>query len=469
MRATFEIISVSSVPLDYKWDLGIPVQEISQVKIEEELNEPLTYVGYAPLVSVTLSSELLDNNPYQTASVRVIDFGDYYNSESSVIKEDGIAKTYFCHNYIMPGTYKIKLTQTEYIAITDASAFECLGRHCLDWKWLSRQGDAGVLTTWTNTSTGEIFEKNWNDPNEEGCLDFFSTVGLFSERSSVDKLYGIAWQWYNFLSGSNASFLNREITWDETIFQGNNQLTWNATTNPCIELNFGRGQISWNWNQLACNSTDPRNRSLTWGETICESPLNKTWNQAKDPCIETVPELFINTRTLEKQYTIKVIEQPPIAYLSALQPDNINDRISPLTVRLTPRFTQCGSFPIDKIVWDLGDGSPLIIQRRWAPILQAPFVYSDALFSDYKDPRNYDIIHTYTKTSDSDYTFYPSITAYASSTGSFDCCSTVVGPLKLENINIAQRRLKILQNELNEDSSLVVGQLGNDVCVWQSK
>jgi hypothetical protein len=531
MRATCEIISVSTVPFDYSWDYGIPSAEYGTLSAalfasdcfgrycldwrwlsrennaevlttwnllscgslyEKRWNDPTEegctdpefasianeslenkeiYIGYAPLVSVTLSSELLDSNLNQTAALRVVDFGDYYNSESSTVKLDGTDKAYFCHNFIMPGTYKITLSHTEYIAIKDIASFECLGRHCLDWKWLSRQGDATFLTTWSNTSSQGLYEKRWDDPTEEGCVDFFSTIGFYSERSSVDKLYDIAWQWYNFLSGSDTNLLNRETTWDQTVFQGSQQLTWNSATDPCIDLNFGRGQVNWNWDRLqsSINSIDPRNRDITWLETNCENPLNKTWLEAVDPCIESVPELFINTRKIDKEIIVKVLEIPPIAYLNVLQPANVDDRVSPMQVQLSPRFTQCGSFPIDKIIWDLGDGSPLIVQRRWSPTYAAPFVFTNTLSADYKDPRNYDIIHTYRKTANSGYTFYPSITAYSSSTGTTDCCSAVVGPLKLEKIDTAQKRIKIIQNNLNQEGQLIVGQVGDDVCVWKTK
>jgi hypothetical protein len=139
---------------------------------------------------------------------------------------------------------------------------------------------------------------------------------------------------------------------------------------------------------------------------------------------------------------------------------------SPVTVKLTPRFTKCGSFPIEKIVWDLGDGSPLLEQRRWAPTIKAPFYYSGAIEEDADDPRNYDVIHTYNKTPESLFCFYPSMTAYASSTNTSDSVAVTIGPLSLVLFDPSQ--FKVLQNEFTDNKKILLGQIENNTAVWQA-
>jgi hypothetical protein len=134
---------------------------------------------------------------------------------------------------------------------------------------------------------------------------------------------------------------------------------------------------------------------------------------------------------------------------------------------LSPKYTKCGSFPIDKIVWDLGDGTPLIEQSRYNPIKGEPFVYSDQFGFDFEDPRNYDIIHTYYRTSTSGSCFYPSITAYASSTGTYDCASVIIGPLNFESHD--QKNPRMLQNKLTENGIGYIGEMGSDISLWNSK
>jgi hypothetical protein len=149
--------------------------------------------------------------------------------------------------------------------------------------------------------------------------------------------------------------------------------------------------------------------------------------------------------------------------ISTTNPENIN---FPLTVTITPRYTLTGSFPIEKIVWDLGDGSPLITKTRWDNNTSFPFVTSGAMSADPLDPRNFDIVHTYTKPDNSVYSFYPSITAYTYSTGSSDACSITIGPIAAQPLQGVG--FKILQTELNEDGTALIGQVGDNIGIWKT-
>jgi hypothetical protein len=303
---------------------------------------------------------------------RTINFKDYYNCTYNQLTSIGFDENYYCHVYVMPGTYEASLTHTQY-----STAF-------------------GVeLPT-------IVYQQDVIDEYQAPVLD------LISEND--------------------------------------------------------RGRISWKWDKLVCNSDeicdtglgDLTITSITWLSAKCSEYYSKAWKDTKGSCFEAPPVLVpSDSVVINIQNKLKVIELTPTAYLSAIQPDQLN-RVSPLSATLTARFTKCGSFPIEKIVWDLGDGSPLLTQRRWAVVSSDPFVYSGALASDPSDPRNYDVKHVYKVTKDSVYTFYPSITAYAYSTGTTDCASTIIGPIQPQTYDKDANKASLLQNNINDQKKFSI-------------
>jgi hypothetical protein len=221
-----------------------------------------------------------------------------------------------------------------------------------------------------------------------------------------------------------------------------------------------RGRIYWNWNKLYCDPPficdtgliDAANVPITWAQTKCDQYYAKTWEEVGDTCFEGPPIVTPNNSPSAPTglpNKIRVKEILPIAYLGVTQPEPLG-RISPLSATLTARFTKTGSFPIEKIVWDLGDGSPLLVQRRWAIDTSYPFVYTGAISNDVNDPRNYDINWVYTVDKSYGFSYYPSITAYASSTGTTDCASSIVGPIAPKLYEPAINRTQLLQNNIND-------------------
>lgn len=249
-----------------------------------------------------------------------------------------------------------------------------------------------------------------------------------------------------------------------------------------IEID-SRGRIIWKWGKLSCENnllcdTGKRDESITamtWRDSKCSEYYNQRWEIAKgDTCFETGPvvDLVPNANSDEEGFDpafknndgrIIVLEIPPVVFLSAAQPE-FEDRTSPLTVTLTPRFIKTGSFPIEKIVWDLGDGSPLLIQSRLSAQDMSPFVYTGIVNNDETDPRNYDIQYTYKAKDRTVFSFYPSITAYASSTGTYDCASTTVGPLKPKIYNPSEHEIHLIGNSIT-DKQDVIGllEINNDI------
>lgn len=472
MSSTFDIFSIKTVPSTYSWDKGTPnldfndfITELSACSAVSNNEGAVEYVGYAPFVFVSLSSapgNVSDNN---LALRRVADFGDYYNSESNFITSPAFLNELFCHTYVMPGLYTIRLERTEYseASAQTFSAFgNCFQKHCIDWSWKTLSNCTSELSVaWSSTITGARYEKKWK---YEPCTEDWASVdGLYIQKVTEEERVPLSWQWYNFFCSSSANPHNVPVKWSESSFQQTEQLTWAGSSGPCISLEKTE-QTIWKWNNITIN-VGQFNSEITWDQTSCSSPQNATWDHVMNNCVgSSAPVLSSSTQNIVKEALIRVLEIPPTAYLEV---DQSPDRTSPLTVTLSPKSTLCGSFPIEKIVWDLGDGSPLLTQRRWSNTLEMPFVYSGALQEDYQDPRNYDVVHTYVKTIDSDFCFYPSITAYSSSTSTSDCAAITVGPIKFPSTN--GENIKLLQNELTSHGKVLIGQVDDTLAVWKIK
>jgi hypothetical protein len=475
-----QFLSVKTVGSNYSWDQGNPnANTLSNCLTTESYQ----YIGYAPFVSVQLESRVGSPNLFSIYFNRKINFGDYYNSETNNQTTPNSGAHVFCHNYLMPGEYTITIEQTQYYTLNNAQRFNCLEKYCLDWNWDSRKCaiDSSYNTTWYNTTTASQFQKRWvYEPCED---DAFQQYGIYIERgNSTEDRLPFSWQWYNFFNEDSdvrnefyASFEPRverlpatdlPRTWDDSVFQGSHQVTWDEASGPCLETRVD--DASWKWNKVSCNSAEVLNQKVKWKDTTKSEILPRKWKQVRGAgCLEIVPLLSANKITSTEQFTIKVLEIPPQAYLQSSHViDPRNPSFSPLTVQISPKYTQCGSFPIEKIVWDFGDGSPLVEQSRYNLIHSSPFVYSDQYGFDVEDPRNYDVVHTYYRTSTSGSCFYPSITAYCSSTGSHDCASVIVGPLNFESA--ASKDFHLLQNKLTEDGKAYLGEMDRSITVWNS-
>lgn len=441
MIVTFDSILPKTVAPTYSWDDGLPSLTDSSL-LNMQIDSEGYYIGYAPFTVLRLSSvpvleedilrktfiweSLICDDPDSSSSweglktdnqtrcatwedtmssclngacqdieqkdgnvytvYRKINFGDYYNCSQSQLTSIGFDEEYYCHVYVMPGTYEAGMTYTGY-------------------------------TT---------------------AVDLGQTETIFSQQESLDV--------------EQAPVINL------------------ITEND-------RGRIFWKWNTLTCENggagiictgqQDLANTPITWRQARCSEYYSKTWKSARScivTCLEAPPVLTPSKSVLNNLGNkIKVVEIAPTAYLSAIQPVDPLTRISPLSATLTARFARCGSFPIEKITWDLGDGSPILTQRRWAINTSHPFVFTGAISTDPSDLRNYDVEHVYTVTKNSGYTFYPSITCHAYSTGTTDCASTVIGPIRPQQFDSSQNRVSLLQNNLNDQKSFaVLLQVGDD-------
>ena len=482
MSASFDIFSIKTVKPTYSWDLGTPVVDffdfttsLSSLSAPSNNSQGIEYIGYAPFMSVSLSSTA----GLQLSSVavrRIADFGDYYNSESNTLVSPFSGNELFCHVYVMPGLYSIRFEKNEWNRYekTSFTAYgNCLDKYCIDWSWKTLSNCSPELSvTWKSAFCGEPYAKTWKG---EGCEDLKAvTNGLYIETEQEVTRSPLSWQWYNFLCESPDNPQNAPVLWNQTNFQDNEQITWTESKGPCAVLSDFESNNStsliWKWNNITENpDVNKFETASTWNENVNTNATSVTWDYVKQNCINSssaTQSVSSSSQTIIKEAFIRVLEIPPVAYLQATPVDSLTENLSPYTVRLSPSKTVCGSFPIEKIVWDLGDGSPLIEQRRWSNTLESPFVFSGELVEDYQDPRNYDIIHTYTKTPGSAFCFYPSITAYCSSTSTSDCAATVIGPLRLRGMEDVE--IKMLQSELTDNGRVFVGQVNNAVSVWRT-
>jgi len=431
--ATFTPVNITTVKDTYSWDDGTPLIDIGPSDLlinETELIlssanvAGIQYLGRSPFAIVALSSTITPN-PSAVATTRIVDFGDYYNSESNLVKIDTLSAEYFCHTYVMPGVYTVKMTVIEYVKLKDV-----------------------------NTN-----------------LPLNSTQIYFQPTELANEL-PIFWQWCNYQCSNSLASINlrnKAVSWAEAEFQEDRQFTWTESTGPCVTV--PTQMTMWNWDEQKCSSTSI---SLSWQTMECESCISKTWDEITSSkfelgCVETPFVIVPLTTEYVLENLVKVVEIPPKAFLEVQQNSNPNNRISPHLVTLSPKYVRCGSFPIEKIEWNLGDGTEKLTQRRWSVNRDTRFTENFEYEVDWKDPRNFDIKHVYNRTPKSGAAFYPSLTCYASSTSTSDCASGLVGPLKLGDsvVEDGESTVTFLQNELTDYGRILIGEVNDTLAIWR--
>lgn len=364
MLTDFLVLSAETVPNNYVWDSGTPLDFTTT-------NTPAfigtNYVsGYAPAVRVLFDNQSVSDFGFTNFNYDW-DFGDYYNNTHNRISLSCVSIVQ--HTYIMPGIYTVSLRHKQTKTLIDpdqtGQSAICRGKFGRRWFWdeLNCLGPQGVpnlfATTWNEVSCDAPLQKWWD--NEFNCL----------------QKYCKFW------------------TWSDTISGGLNTVKWN--------------------------------------ETQTDAVFEKKWMfEANDTICAIQEGIFLSTTETEEQTIIKthLIEVKELLPKAFITPISAVVGTSPLAVQLSPKNCIAGSFPIDRIVWDFGDGSPLKTIIRYTPPENDPeIIFTGNFGQDLNDVRNYDIVHTYTRTKDVYPVFYPSLTCYSANTNSSDACSITVGPL----------------------------------------
>lgn len=237
--------------------------------------------------------------------------------------------------------------------------------------------------------------------------------------------YGFRWYWNDLNIGDQNA-----VTWDETKNGTVYQKQWTDEL-KC----FQKYCKIWSWQDLQ------QAYPVVWRDTQTGADLEKLWMFESNDTVCSVSNAdFLKTdSTVEQIITtteIVVKEKPPIAGMYSMTRPITG--YTPYTVRLTPRTSQCGSFPIDRIDWNFGDGSPIKTITRFAPPSGEDIVVNDILDpipfpSDPSDVRNFDVLHTYVVNKNTYPVFYPSLTCYSACTNTSDSCCITIGPIALSS------------------------------------
>jgi hypothetical protein len=414
-------LKCNTVKPQYSWDGGAPT---GTSLITAASDEQFQYIGYAPTTIVSLSASIVDPNSNYYAFKRIVDFGDYYNSETNIQTSLSKKDASFCHTYVMPGEYALTITQTQYVVLT--SAIEA-----------NTYREDGV-------AENDILPHEWrwqsffcNDPEKIPSLkSYYVTWDDCKFQSSIPT------SWNNLADSSNGDYENCPCMPTPTIWNWYSFLSANPDYNDDTNFDILR------WKSYTLSGCAP----VTWKRLIQTSTTN---------CQVKVPPLSAEVITYQKQLFLKVLEIPPTAYIEIVSIQS--NKTSPYTVQLSPKKIRCGSFPIERLVWDFGDGTPLLEQIRGEVEPEFPFKWTNSFDYDSDDVRNYDVIHTYNRTTETGNCFYPSITAFAASTETFDCASAVIGPIAFES----HKNVSLLQNKLLENERIVyTGQIDTSAVLW---
>jgi hypothetical protein len=380
---SFQISSYQTVDPNFIWDQGVPV--LSSLPLVTTSTAAIT--GYAPGIQVSFQNKSgIDTSQGNTGAPLIAynwNFNDYYNVSTNTTSLTGTDTV--THTYIMPGTYYPTLNSVQ------------------------------------------------------------STIQGIQNPVNYTKLcfgdYDDNWYWQNFYcTTSPAGAANTNLLqWDSLKSTSQYPKTWDSS-DKCLQ----KYCLSWSWRLLQSNSKG----SVTWAQAKRTGPYSKLWRYEPNntvcaqPIAKAKSVLLVQEQTVQNVCSITVLEKSPVAGMYCFTPPPLT-AINQITVQLTPRTTVTGSFPIDRIVWDLGDGTPLITVSRYSTPTDPSLIATNVLSSDPADVRNYDVVHTYYRNSKNTYpVFYPSLTCYSANTNTSDSCCLTIGPITLSSTPSVTHLLK---------------------------
>lgn len=390
MITNFAILTAATVFEDYSWDVGSPFAPGVLTLTNRATINPSTsteYVsGFAPGVRVIFDNRSITD--FAIGSPNFFVRFDWDFGDYYNLNTNYVSLTCAVpvqHIYTMPGKYTVTLTQVAaYNNFVSEDPLYCRGDYNLNWYWNILQCAFATKLTWDQTT-----------------LNPLPTAGV-----------GIPKTWIN-----NTDCLQKYCK-------------------------------SWSWFKTSCDFPS----KTTWEQTQTGKEFEKRWQfEVNDTvcAISDTPHLqVLNTtqQTITKKFIVEVKELPPKARMHCLTRPLTGT--SPVNIRLTPKTTRAGSFPIDRIDWDFGDGTPIKVVTRQGAEKDSTLIRNNEIANDFLDPRNYDVTHTYNRTAEQYPIFYPSLTAYSANTGIYDACSIPIGPISLPKTNRQVDLLKV-KNTLN--------------------
>lgn len=376
MQTDFFILCAETVPDNYTWDLGTPLLFAATTKtVPVTAGFTTSISGYAPAVNVIFFNNSISDTDFNFI-IHDWNFGDYYHDTNNTISLS--CASLVQHTYIMPGTYTVSLRHYQSKGREEldqtGNSLLCRGKYGIRWFW----DELGALTVLSATN---IFATTWNETSCNNNLQSISAAPLA--------------KW-----------------WDNE--------------NAC----FQKYCKAWSWYDLATNRPNP----VKWIETESDQVFQKKWMLESNETVCTVNDAdFLNTTVVEEQTVIKtfIVNVKELMPTAGMHSVSATTGTSPFTVQLTPRGCVAGSFPIERIDWSFGDGSPIKTITRYAIPSSDDIVYTGAFPGDVNDVRNIDVLHTYIRNKDTYSIFYPTLTCYSACTNSSDSCSITIGPVSL--------------------------------------
>jgi len=207
--------------------------------------------------------------------------------------------------------------------------------------------------------------------------------------------------------------------WDFGDYYNEHSMTQLVTADIITRGNFDRG--CWKTNQTNHSVVHTYTMPGTYDVTLCVQASNTS---TPDCCARYVNESI----------------QPFYVYVAEIYPDCCFEIRSPLsgvsphTINFLASCVTPGSFPICRLDWDWGDGTPTESISRFpyptASNLNQVLTSVSAFPYDPNDPRNYLISHTFTNTNVIPATFSVTLSVYACNTNSASICiGQSVGPI----------------------------------------
>jgi hypothetical protein len=196
---------------------------------------------------------------------------------------------------------------------------------------------------------------------------------------------------------------------------------------------------AWSWYYLANVPDRVNTNPIIWNDTGSNDIFEKKWmfedneTQCTVRDFEYLDTLEVNEQFATKIGVVEVKELPPVADIVCLTTPLTG--LDSLSIRLSPSKCKPGSFPLERIDWDFGDGSPIKIITRYTNNNDPEIINTEAFVNDLLDVRNYDVLHTYVRTKDTYSVFYPSLTCYSANTSTSDSCCTTVGPMSQPSLS----------------------------------
>jgi len=193
MTTDFFIISGSTVPQNYKWDIGNPFSPgVDEIPAYSTTN----YVsGYAPGLKVLFANNSVPESISEFSEIEYIsynwDFGDYYNDSNNNVSLSCIIPVE--HIFIMPGKYTVTLTQVNTITqtIVDAPPELCLDKYRINWYWTNLECFQIDAKTWDETACLSSFPKWWD--SELACFQKHCRIWNWEKLRCFDTENRVRW------------------------------------------------------------------------------------------------------------------------------------------------------------------------------------------------------------------------------------------------------------------------------------